>query len=229
MDEYDVKFLSTGDILREHIKQKTDIGSAAEAIVADGGLMPDELMLQLIVTNLQSMKGKNWILDGFPRTMGQGELLDRYLEGASSPLGLVVHLDVPDDIIMSRITERWIHPGSGRIYNYTYNKPQVPGRDDVTGEPLVQRPDDKPEVYARRLKAFYDKTAPLLAYYKSRSPTKLVSLAGESSGEIWPKLDAEVQSRFRLKPKVPTKRLVPDAIIRQAGQEAGCQKDYAKA
>lgn len=191
--------------------------------------MPDELMLDLIAPSLESMKGKNWIIDGFPRTLGQGKRLDRYLEDASSPLSMVVHLDVPDEVIMSRITERWIHPASGRIYNYTYNKPKVEGLDDLTGEPLTRRPDDNPDIYARRLKAFYDSTAPLLAYYNSRYPTKLVSLGGTTSDEIWPKLDAVVQSRFRLKTKASNERLtsstmpkrtVPDAIIRQAERQA---------
>jgi len=230
MDKYDINFLSTGDILRQHIRQKSEIGRAAEAIVAQGGLMPDELMLELIAADLDSMKGKNWILDGFPRTVVQGELFDKHLESASSPLGLVVHLEVPDEIIMARITDRWIHPGSGRIYNYSYNKPRAHGRDDVTGELLVRRSDDKPEIYSRRLKAYYDKTAPLLSYYKSRSPSKLVSLAGSTSDDIWPKLEAEVQSRFRLKPKAtstPT-RIVPDAIIRHTEQEAARPRDKIK-
>ncbi|KAG9001618.1 hypothetical protein FRB93_012044 [Tulasnella sp. JGI-2019a] len=219
MEKYDIKFLSTGDILRQHIKDQTEVGRAAEAIVASGGLMPDELMLKLISSKLASMRGKNWILDGFPRTLAQGQRLDSYLAEKSSPLSLVVHLDVPDEVIMARITDRWIHPGSGRIYNYSYNKPKVLGVDDVTGEPLVRRPDDDPKVYARRLKSFYNSTAPLLEYYNSQTPVKLVSLSGTTSDEIWPKLDSVIQSRFRLKQKPQAMSSVSDAVIRQPASE----------
>jgi len=224
MDKYDIKFLSSGDILRQHIKDKTDIGRTAEALVASGGLLPDDLMVKLLATNLDSLKGKNWILDGFPRTLGQGELLDRHLAQTASPLSLVVHLDVPDEVILARITDRWIHLASGRIYNYSYNRPKVDGLDDVTGEPLVKRPDDNPAIFARRLKAYYESTAPLLAYYKSQGSNKLVSLTGNTSDEIWPQLDAVVQQRFRLRAKAKSKsdsvKPVPEVVIRQTEREA---------
>ncbi|KAG8884488.1 hypothetical protein FRB99_004519, partial [Tulasnella sp. 403] len=220
IEKYDIKFLSTGDILRQHIKDKTEIGRTAETIVAQGGLLSDDLMIRLLASNMESLKGKNWIVDGFPRTLRQGELLDTYLESTSSPLSLIVHLDVPDEVILGRISDRWIHPGSGRIYNYSYNRPKVDGLDDVTGEPLAKRPDDNPEVFARRLQAFYNATSPLLAYYRSRSHSKLVSLAGKTSDEIWPQLERVIQSRFRLKPKSDTRssasaqsRGVPEAVI----------------
>jgi len=210
IDKYDIKFMSTGDILRQQIKDRTDVGRTAEAIVAQGGLVPDDLMLRLLTPNLESLRGKNWILDGFPRTLGQGELLDKQLAAMSSPLSLIVHLDVPDEVILARISDRWIHPGSGRIYNYSYNRPKVEGRDDITGEPLVRRADDNPEVYARRLKAYYTSTAPLLSYYETRAPSKVVSLAGKTSDEIWPQLDGVVQARFRLKPK--SERPIPAPV-----------------
>jgi adenylate kinase family enzyme len=102
---------------------------------------------------------KHWILDGFPRTVGQGQMLDAHLRlvpsrthelcsctcsTCATPLNLVVNLDVSDDVILSRITDRWVHTPSGRVYNLSYNPPRQPGRDDITGEPLVQRPDDTP-------------------------------------------------------------------------------------
>ncbi|KAG8924184.1 hypothetical protein FRC00_005403, partial [Tulasnella sp. 408] len=220
--KYDVQFVSTGDMLREQIKAGTEVGKQAEGIVAGGGLVPDELMIKLLGTTLEtsSMKGKSWILDGFPRTLVQGERLDTFLTSTGQPLGLIVHLDVPDEIIMGRISDRWIHPSSGRIYNNSYNRPKVEGLDDVTGEPLVRRADDNPgsayyviqEIFARRLKSFYAQTAPLLEYYRSTAPSNLVTLSGKTSDEIWPQLESLVRSRFSsLKSKTETKRVVPEA------------------
>lgn len=91
------------------------------------------------LTNLQ-----HYILDGFPRTLGQGQLLDAHLRARNSPLNLIVNLDVPDRVILGRIADRWVHLPSGRVYNLSYNPPKVPGRDDETGEPLTKRPDDNP-------------------------------------------------------------------------------------
>ncbi|KAG8970815.1 hypothetical protein FRC03_000032 [Tulasnella sp. 419] len=223
MEKYDMHFLSTGDILRQHIKDKTEVGKVAEAIVAQGGLLPDDLMIKLLSSSLSSLTNKNWILDGFPRTMGQGKLLDHHLAKTSTPLSLVVHLDVPDDVILSRITDRWIHPASGRIYNYSYNRPKVEGFDDVTGEPLTRRPDDNPETFARRLKAFYESTSPLLAYYKSSPSVQLVTLSGTTSDEIWPQLDDVIKTGFRLKPKTAAKQKssVHEAVIREAELDVG--------
>ncbi len=137
------------------------------------------------------------------------------------PLTLVVNLDVPDDVILSRISDRWVHLPSGRIYNLSYNPPRVPGHDDITGEPLTKRPDDNPEIFARRLSQFYSATAPLLEYYanlasKTPSPPrnpnlhphqlsfpqsgppslKMRTLAGSTSDEIWPQLDGVIRGGF---------------------------------
>lgn len=118
------------------------------------------------------------------------------------PLSLVVNIDVPDSIILSRISDRWVHLPSGRVYNLSYNRPKVAGLDDKTGEPLTQRPDDNPETFKRRLTKFYESTSPLLSYFdlaQDLSPTgepKLVSLTGSTSDEIWPKLDAHVRTAF---------------------------------
>jgi nucleoside-triphosphate--adenylate kinase len=113
-----------------------------------------------------------------------------------------VNLDVPDSVILSRIADRWVHLPSGRVYNSSYNAPKTPGRDDATGELLVQRPDDTPEVFARRLQQFYAATSPLLAYYAQRPAAPLVALAGSSSDEIWPHLDAAVR---RVCPTLPVR------------------------
>lgn len=158
----------------------------------------------------------------------------------STPLTLIVNLDVPDEVILARISDRYVHLPSGRVYNMSYNRPKVPGYDDVTGEPLTKRPDDNPvsrstplpiihysstfsqETFALRLKKFYQATSPLLDYYTSQpsTGTKLVTLKGSTSDEIWPQLDAVIRQAFpglpeRTEPK--KKHSLADAII--SGEE----------
>lgn len=196
--KYDILSLSTGDLLRQHIAERTEVGRQAEEIVAQGNLLPDDVMLKVVASKLESLNNRHWILDGFPRTLGQGKLLDAHLQIQNTPLSLVVNLDVADNVILSRISDRWVHLPSGRVYNMSYNRPKVDGFDDETGEPLTRRPDDNPEVFSRRLKQFYDSTSPLLAYYASpaNKSARLVALQGETSDEIWPQLDAVVRRLF---------------------------------
>ncbi|CAL1704702.1 unnamed protein product [Somion occarium] len=194
--KYEILSLSTGDLLRQHIAEGTDVGQMAEKIVASGGLLPDEIMLKVVTSKLDHLHNKHWILDGFPRTLGQGRLLDDHLRQKATPLSLVVNLDVADEIILSRISDRWVHLPSGRVYNLSYNPPKVPGLDNETGEPLTKRPDDNPEVFGRRLKQFYATTSPLLSYFTSTGTTPLVTLTGKTSDEIWPQLDGLIRARF---------------------------------
>jgi nucleoside-triphosphate--adenylate kinase len=221
--KYDIVSLSSGDLLRMHIRERTDIGRMAEEIVARGGLVPDELMLQVITSKLDLLHNKHWILDGFPRTLPQAEILNAHLSKQRTPLSLVVNLDVPDKIIHSRISDRWVHLASGRVYNMSYNLPRVEGFDDETGEPLTKRPDDNPEVFARRLEKFYSTTSPLLDFYTrlsqarvsppphrhpyqhphqlafhTKPPHRLVlsSISGNTSDEIWPKLEKVLKDTF---------------------------------
>ncbi|KAK7467187.1 Adenylate kinase 2 [Stygiomarasmius scandens] len=221
--KYDIVSLSTGDLLRQHILEKTDVGLQAEGIVAQGGLVPDELMLKVVTSKLDLLHDKHWILDGFPRTLAQGQMLDKHLGKQHIPLSLVVNIDVPDEIILGRISDRWVHLPSGRVYNMSYNRPKVEGLDDETGEPLTKRPDDNPEIFSRRLEKYYSITEPLLSYYANssqkpipslphrnphqhphqlafhtRPPHRLAlqTLTGTTSDEIWPKLEAVVQGAF---------------------------------
>ncbi|KAF8343988.1 adenylate kinase-domain-containing protein [Cantharellus anzutake] len=214
VEKYDIEPISTGDLLRAEVRARTEIGLRAESIMASGGILDDELVLQLVSNKLGELRERgNWILDGFPRTLGQGRLLDPLLRKLSSPLSLIINLDVPDEEILNRIADRWTHAKSGRVYNLGYNKPKVPGRDDVTGEPLTKRPDDNPEVASKRLKTFYETTSPLLHYYATQSispntgiPTSpndslqpqmyLMSIQGRSSDEMWPKIEEFVRRLF---------------------------------
>ncbi|KAF5315717.1 hypothetical protein D9611_004742 [Ephemerocybe angulata] len=218
--KYDILSISTGDLLRQHINEGTAIGKQAEAIIARGELVPDEVMLKVVTSKLDSLQNKHWILDGFPRTLNQGLLLDAHLKKQNTPLTLVVNLNVPDEVILSRITDRWIHTPSGRVYNTSYNPPRIAGIDDVTGDALTKRPDDNPEIFGRRLEAFYKSTSPLLNHYTTQATTPITSpinnphqhphqvllhrpaklslrsITGRTSDEIWPELDYIIMSMF---------------------------------
>ncbi|KZT09499.1 adenylate kinase [Laetiporus sulphureus 93-53] len=196
--KYDILSLSTGDLLRQHIAERTEVGRIAEDVVATGGLLPDDVMLKVVTSKLDLSPNKHWILDGFPRTLGQGKLLDDHLRAQGRPLSLVVNLDVADEVILSRISDRWVHLPSGRVYNLSYNPPKVAGLDDETGEPLTKRPDDNPETFARRLEKYYGATSPLIEYYRNQVPpsVSVVSLAGATSDEIWPQLETIVRTHF---------------------------------
>jgi adenylate kinase len=195
----------------------------AEEIVAHGGLLPDELMLQVVTTKLDALHDRHWILDGFPRTVGQSDLLDSHLQTRGTPLTLIANIDVPDQVILSRIADRWVHLPSGRVYNMQFNRPRVEGLDDVTGEPLSKRPDDNPETFARRLKQFYTSTSPLLEHYASQahSAPLLTTLRGKTTAEIWPQLEEVVARRFpALKPRRATHASVSQPLPRQPTQQS---------
>ncbi|KAL5489885.1 ADK2 [Sanghuangporus weigelae] len=248
--KFDIVSISTGDLLRQHIAQKTEIGRQAEEIVARGDLLPDELMLQILKSKIEHLHDKHWILDGFPRTIGQGELLDEHLRTLRTPLTLLVTLTVPEHILHARIACRFVHPASGRIYNTHFNPPRIPGRDDLTGEPLVHRPDDRPEVYARRLAAYERTSSPLLGYYTARADQdamqsngrshglRILRLAGETSDEMWPTLDSAVREMFpAVKPRasVPAAETVPAqsrdavAVLTAAAETKKTVKEAAEA
>ncbi|BEJ18261.1 hypothetical protein CspHIS471_0705380 [Cutaneotrichosporon sp. HIS471] len=186
--KYNLNFISTGDVLRHEIQAGSELGKAVEKIVAGGGLVPDALMVELVRKELDRHVGESWILDGFPRTLKQGRMLNDVLTSEGRPLNLVVNLNVPDSIILARIQARWVHLPSGRVYNDDFNPPKNPGVDDETGEPLSKRPDDTPEVFTKRLRSYYDATAPLLEMYATEYPDCLYSLTGNTSDEIWPQL-----------------------------------------
>lgn len=222
VNKYDIMSLSTGDILRQNILERTEVGVMAEELVKRGELVSDDIMLKILTNKLNTLHNQPWILDGFPRTLGQGKMLNEHLKNKSTPLTLIVNLDVPDEVILARISDRYVHLPSGRVYNMSYNKPKVLGFDDITGEPLTKRPDDNPETFALRLKKFYEATSPLLDYYASQPSTgaKLVTLKGSTSDEIWPQLDAVIRQTFSGLPErteVKRRHSLADAIL--SGEE----------
>lgn len=173
-----VHHLSSGDVLRQHVRNQTNIGKAAKRHMDAGHLVPDDLMIQLVLQDCNTVVKNYLLLDGFPRTIHQATALEKSLD-----IGLVINLDIPTETIVERISDRWIHPSSGRIYSYSYRAPIKKGVDDVTGEPLIQRDDDKPESVRRRLEAYEKVTAPIIEYYEAKGVVKTFS--GTQSDSIY--------------------------------------------
>ncbi|KAI1492781.1 adenylate kinase [Biscogniauxia mediterranea] len=240
--------ISSGDLLRHNVKNRTPLGIKVEHTMKTGGLVSDHLILRLI-TNELSTRGwlsggrqnvmtlsssaatsdmssfddpavasrgmdpflssleldpnagahlssqasedpsASFLLDGFPRTASQAERLDDIV-----PINWAVSIQTPVDVIIERISSRWVHEPSGRVYNTSFNAPKVPGLDDVTGEPLVRRADDSEEVYRARFRKFQETSEPLLEHYAKKGV--LWEVHGRSSDEITPKLFEEFERQF---------------------------------
>ncbi|GAA6021272.1 hypothetical protein JCM8202_003547 [Rhodotorula sphaerocarpa] len=192
LERYDIETIVVGQLLRTEIVKGTELGLTAERTMRAGGLLADDLVLEVVEPALETMKDKNWILDGFPRKASQAVLLDQMLADRGDQLNFVGSLKVPDQVIIERIADRYIHLTSGRTYNLRFNPPKVAGKDDVTGEPLSQRPDDDPAVVRRRLEGFHEENDPLLAHYGRA----LHAFEGRTSKEIWPNLVEALAREF---------------------------------
>ncbi|XP_037953359.1 GTP:AMP phosphotransferase AK3, mitochondrial-like [Teleopsis dalmanni] len=157
---FDFVHISPGDILRQNIRSNTKLGKEAKKFIDEGKLVPDKVVSDILKKRLLELKQKSIILDGYPRTLKQAETLKEWI-----CVDAVLNLIVPHEEIIRRAKNRWIHLPSGRVYNIGFSEPKVPGKDDVTGEDLVQRDDDKPEVLKKRLQ-IYDKIMnPVLNFY----------------------------------------------------------------
>lgn len=168
--------LSTGDMLRDAVSSGSEEGKQAKDIMISGGLVPDDVVLKIIRNRIKREDCKlGFILDGFPRTLEQAQMLDALLASQAMAVSRVVSLQVPDDILEERICGRWVHKESGRSYHIKFKPPKsmkTVGKfvllDDETGESLVQRPDDTPEALATRLKNYHNATFPILDYYENK-------------------------------------------------------------
>ncbi|CAE7900603.1 ADK1 [Symbiodinium sp. KB8] len=168
VDEYCVCHLATGDMLRAAVSAGTDLGKKAKAVMEAGGLVDDDLVVGIIADNINRTDCyRGFVLDGFPRTVGQAEKLDALLAKQGKAINHVVKMSVDDEVVVERISGRWIHKPSGRSYHTKFNPPKVAGVDDVTGEALIRRKDDNPDTIRTRLAAFHKQTAPVLEHYKS--------------------------------------------------------------
>lgn len=158
--------ISTGDMLRHAIALNSPLGMRVEKIIAEGKLVSDEIMIGLIQERIsQPDCEKGFLLDGFPRTIAQAEAL----RSSHIDIDCVVEITVPDEEIIERMSGRLIHPGSGRVYHRIHHPPLEPNKDDVTGEPLIQREDDREEIVRERLKIYHQQTSPLIQYYREWS------------------------------------------------------------
>lgn len=163
--------ISTGDMLRAAVKAGTPLGRAVRQVMDSGALVSDETIVALVRERIAQPDCQGgFLFDGFPRTIPQAEAL----EAAAVPLDAVVELNVPDAAIIERLSGRRVHPRSGRVYHLVHNPPAQAGRDDETGEPLMQRDDDKAETIRERLAVYRRQTEPLIAFYQQRADSGLL-------------------------------------------------------
>ena len=161
-EKYGIPQISTGDMLRAAVKAGSPLGLQADAVMKSGGLVSDDLIINLVKERLTQPDCANgFLFDGFPRTLPQADAM----KAAGVKLDYVLEIDVPFDAIIDRMGGRRSHPASGRTYHVKFNPPKVEGLDDVTGEPLVQRPDDQEDIVNKRLVAYSALTRPLVEYY----------------------------------------------------------------
>lgn len=163
MERFGIQQISTGDMLRAAVKAGTPLGLQAKDIMASGGLVSDDLIIALVKERIASNDcARGFLFDGFPRTIPQAEAL----RDADIDIDHVIEIHVPDEEIVSRLSGRRVHEASGRVYHIIHNSPKVAGHDDMTGEPLVQRPDDHEDTVRKRLGVYHDQTEPLVDFYK---------------------------------------------------------------
>jgi adenylate kinase len=161
-ERFGIPQISTGDMLRAAVKAGTPVGLKAKAIMDSGALVPDDVIIDLVESRLRAPDcGRGYLFDGFPRTIPQAEAL----KSAKVALDYVLEFDVPDEEIVERLSGRLIHPQSGRVYHLKFNPPKTPGKDDPTGEALVQRDDDREETVRKRLAVYHGQTRQLVDYY----------------------------------------------------------------
>jgi adenylate kinase len=185
-ERFGIPQISTGDMLRAAVKAGTELGIMAKKIMDAGGLVSDDIIIGLVKSRIAQPDCRNGCLfDGFPLTVPQADSM----KAAGVQIDFVIEIDVSDEEIIKRLSGRRVHPGSGRIYHVIFNPPKVDNKDDVTGEPLIQRDDDKEETVRKRLETYHAQTKPLVEYYGKwsahggKGAPKYVKIAGMGSVE----------------------------------------------
>ena len=173
--KFNIPQISTGDMLRNAIKQGSPLGLKAKAVMDSGALVSDDIVIELVKERIKQDDCKNgYLFDGFPRTIAQADALKQ----AGIAINYVIEINVPDNNIISRLSGRRIHQKSGRTYHTQYNPPKIDNQDDITGDPLVQRDDDKEETIKNRLAVYHKQTSVLNSYYSQNSNIKFITVDG---------------------------------------------------
>ncbi len=193
-EKWGIPQVSTGDIFRENLKNETELGLLAKQYMEKGELVPDDVTIGMVRERLSRPDcARGAILDGFPRNIPQAEALDGILEEMGTSLRAVPYVKVSEEVLLARLSGRWICRQCGAVYHTLYNPPKVPGRCDLCGGELYQRPDDRPEVAKNRLKVYFEQTAPLIEYYRERG--LLVEIDGEKEiEEVQAALEAAIKA-----------------------------------
>ena len=193
-DKWSIPQISTGDMLRENVKNNTDLGLEAKNYMEKGELVPDQVILDMMENRLQKNDCESgYILDGFPRTIPQAEGLTSLLDNINQQLDIVILLNLDDEIIVKRMSGRRVHPESGRVYHVEYNPPKIENKDDVTGEDLIIRQDDQESTVRNRLKVYEKQTSPLIEYYNNLNILNSIEANG-SIEEIKNKIRQSIDS-----------------------------------
>ena len=194
IDKYGMVHMSSGDILRAERKAGSDLGRKAQGYMDSGALVPDDLIIDMMIKAIKEAPSSGYVLDGFPRTVAQGDGLDAALAKAGEKIDAIVNLTVPNEAIISRMTGRRSCPVCGAVYHIENLKPKVAGQCDKGCGDLVQRPDDTPEVVANRLKVYDEQTAAVVGYYQEKGNVILDINADQAidsvTADVFAKLDA---------------------------------------
>ena len=183
-ERFGIPQISTGDMLRAAVKAKTELGLQVEQVMASGGLVTDEIIIALVKERIQQADCESgFLFDGFPRTIPQAEAM----VDAGVPIDVVLEIDVADDEIVKRLGGRRVHPNSGRVYHVDFNPPKFAGKDDETGEDLIQREDDQEATIRTRLEVYHEQTEPLVKFYQDLGaqgqPVRVIRVDGVASVE----------------------------------------------
>ena len=188
---FSIPHISTGDMLREAIANETATGKLAKEIMDAGNLVSDDVIISLVKDRIKEEDCKNgFLFDGFPRTIPQADAL----ENQEIFVNVVLELTLKDELIINRMSGRRVHQPSGRSYHLEFNPPEKDGVDDVTGEPLIQRDDDKPETVKNRLEVYWEQTNPLIVYYRSKSVQTNLKYIEIDGSETMEKVSSQINA-----------------------------------